>query len=138
MVTLIIGKKGSGKTKKLINLVNEAVGNSNGNVVCLEKGLKLTYDINHSARLIDTDNYGIKGYDAFYGFVSGLCAGNYDITDIFIDSTLTIGGKDMEEFAEFVSKVDTLTKSCDVKITLSVSADDSEIPTSIQEKVTKI
>lgn len=138
MITLIIGKKGSGKTKKLINLVNEAVERSNGNVVCLEKGLKLTYDINHNARLVDTDHYGVDGYDAFYGFVSGICAGNYDTTDILIDSTLTIGGKNMDEFAAFIDKLDKLTATSDVKIVLSVSADESEIPAAVQEKVTKI
>lgn len=138
MVTLIIGKKGSGKTKKLIDLVNEAVERSNGNVVCIEKGLKLTYDINHNARLIDTEHYCVEGYDAFYGFVSGICAGNYDTTDILIDSTLTIGGRNMDEFANFVLKLDKLTAASDVKIVLSVSADESELPAEIQEKVTKI
>ena len=71
MITLLIGKKGSGKTKKLIELANEAVQNSNGNVVVIEKGLKLTYDISHKARLVDSDAYGIEGLDALVGFVSG-------------------------------------------------------------------
>ena len=74
MVTLIIGKKGSGKTKKLINLAAEAVETSKGNVVVVEKGLKLTYDVSHKARLIDTEQYNIAGYDAFFGFLSGICA----------------------------------------------------------------
>ena len=87
MVTLLIGKKGSGKTKKLIQLANEAVAASQGNVVVIEKGAKLTYDITSKARLIDTDQYQIKGYDMLFGFLSGICAGNYDVTDILIDST---------------------------------------------------
>ena len=77
MVTLLIGKKGSGKTKKLIQLANEAVAASQGNVVVIEKGAKLTYDVTHKARLIDTDQYMISGYDTLFGFVSGICAGNY-------------------------------------------------------------
>ena len=76
MITLLIGKKGSGKTKKLIELANEAVKNSNGNVVVIEKGLKLTYDISHKARLVDSDAYSIEGLDALVGFISGICAAN--------------------------------------------------------------
>ena len=93
MVTLIVGKKGSGKTKKLIERANEAVKTSDGNVVVIEKGLKLTYDISHQARLVDSDSYSISGLDALAGFISGICAGNYDVTDIFVDSTLKISPK---------------------------------------------
>ncbi len=84
MITLLIGKKGSGKTKKLIELANEAVQNSNGNVVVIEKGLKLTYDISHKARLVDSDAYGIEGLDALVGFVSGICAANYAHAELSI------------------------------------------------------
>ena len=90
MVTLLTGKKGSGKTKKLIQLANEAVASSSGNVVVVEKGQKLTYDVTHKARLVDTDHYEIQGYDALFGFLSGICAGNYDVTDILVDSTFKI------------------------------------------------
>ena len=90
MVTLLIGKKGTGKTKKLISLANEAVAASSGNVVVIEKGAKLTYDVTHKARLIDTDQYSISGYNMLYGFISGICAGNYDVTDILVDSTFKI------------------------------------------------
>ena len=90
MVTLLIGIKGSGKTKKLISLANEAVTKSTGNVVVIEKGAKLTYDVTHKARLIDTDQYHVSGYDVLFGFISGICAGNYDVTDIFVDSTFKI------------------------------------------------
>ena len=75
MVTLLIGKKGTGKTKKLIALANEAVAASAGNVVVIEKGAKLTYDVTHKARLIDTEQYLIEGYDMLFGFISGICAG---------------------------------------------------------------
>ena len=105
MITLLIGKKGSGKTKKLIELANEAVQNSNGNVVVIEKGLKLTYDISHKARLVDSDAYGIEGLDALVGFVSGICAANYDVTDVFVDSTLKITGKGVEEVEPLTAKL---------------------------------
>ena len=72
MLNLIIGKKGSGKTKRLINAVTSAAERTNGNVVCVEKGPTLTYNITHKVRLIDADVYGISGYDSFYGFLSPL------------------------------------------------------------------
>ena len=76
MITLIVGKKGSGKTKKLIERASQAVKNTNGNVIVIEKGSKLTYDLPHEARLIDTDAYKVSGADVFFGFVSGICAGD--------------------------------------------------------------
>ena len=128
MITLLIGKKGSGKTKKLIEHANEAVVKSSGNVVVIEKGLKLTYDISHKARLIDTDAYAINGADAIFGFVSGICAGNYDVTDIFIDSTLKIIGQDIVALEKLVAKLKVLAESANTTITLSVSAGEEELP----------
>ncbi len=133
MISLIIGNKGSGKTKHLITLVNEAVENSKGNVVCIEKETKLTHDVNYRARLIDTDHFGIKGYEAFFGFLCGICAGDYDITDVFVDATLKIGGKDYNELAVFLKKVNELSKLSDNDFTFTVSADESELPEHIYE-----
>lgn len=138
MITLIIGKKGSGKTKKLIERANEAVKSSKGNVVVVEKGLKLTYDISHQARLIDVDAYSVQGMDALFGFISGICAGNYDVTDMFVDSTLKIIGQDMDVLAKFVEKANTLSELATVKITLSISADESELPDSVNQISEKI
>ena len=138
MITLIIGNKGSGKTKKLIQQANEAVEKSNGHVVVIEKGTKLTYDITHKARLIDTDQYGIAGFDSFYGFVSGICAGNYDVTDILIDSTLKIGGRDMDALADFLQKASKLAEQTETNLTFSVSADESELPASINAVAQKV
>ena len=122
MVKLLIGHKGSGKTKKLIALANEAVSNSTGNVVVIEKGAKLTYDVTHKARLIDTDQYSIAGYDVLFGFISGICAGNYDVTDIFVDSTFKICSNDMAQLKDFVNKLNTLSESAETTITLLISA----------------
>lgn len=129
MVTLILGKKGSGKTKKLMELCNAAVAQSKGNVVFIEKDNTLTYDVNHQVRLVSAADFAIEGFEAFYGFIAGMCAGNYDITDIFVDSTLKIGGTDMAQLEAFVEKMSRL----DVKTVLSVSADKSEIPARIAE-----
>ncbi len=137
MITLLIGKKGSGKTKKLIELANAAVESSNGNIVVIEKGLKLTYDISHKARLVDSDAYGIQGKDALVGFVSGICAANYDVTDIFIDSTLKITGNGVEDVEPITMKLKALSETSEANIYLLVSADASELPESVLEYVGK-
>lgn len=129
MVTLILGKKGSGKTKKLMDLCNQAVQQSKGNVVFIEKDNTLTYDVSHQVRLVSAADYSICGFDALYGFVAGMCAGNYDITDIFVDSTLKIGGTDMAELDAFVEKISKLN----IRTVLSVSADKEEIPAHIAQ-----
>ncbi len=138
MITLILGRKGSGKTKKLIQMANDAVETSKGVVVVMEKGTKLTYDVNHKARLMDFDEYAIRGFDAFFGFVCGVCACNYDVTDILIDSTLKIGGTDFDALGEFIQKLDKLSSHTNTKIVLSVSADESDLPESINAVSVKI
>ena len=138
MITLITGNKGSGKTKRLIEFCNEAISRTKGNVIFIEKGTDLTYDISHKARLVDTESYGISGFTSFHGFLSGLCAGDYDITDIIIDSTLKIGGRDLEEFADFVEHLSVLSKADDVNFVFTVSTDPKEIPARVDEFVTKI
>ena len=137
MITLLTGKKGSGKTKKLIELANAAVESSNGNIVVIEKGLKLTYDISHKARLVDSDAYGIQGMDALVGFISGICAANYDVTDIFIDSTLKITGNGVEDVEPITMQLKTLSEESKANIYLLVSADAAELPESVMEYVSK-
>lgn len=138
MVKLIIGNKGSGKTKRLISLVNEAVENSNGNVVCVEKERLLTYDINYRARLVETDHYKVSGYDAFYGFLSGIIAGDHDITDVLVDATLKIGGRDMAALTVFLRRVSELSKIADQDFTFTISADEADLPAEIFEYCEKI
>lgn len=134
MITLILGKKGSGKTKKLMDLCKAAVEQSKGNVVFIEKDNTLTYDLSHKARLVAAEDYAIKGFEGLYGFIAGMCAGNYDITDIFVDSTLKIGGADMEALACCVEKLSKLESN----ITLSVSADKAEIPARLADLAQEI
>ena len=138
MISLIIGKKGSGKTKHLVELVNAAVDASKGHVVCIEKGLKLTYDLTHKARLVDSDEYGINNYDALYGFLTGMCAGDYDMTDIFVDATLRIGGREPDKFADFIEKLSQLGAIADINITFTVSCDESDLPARVFEFAKKI
>ena len=138
MITLILGHKGSGKTKKLISIVNEAAETSKGNVVCIEKTPLLTYDIKSSVRLIDTDNYSISGYDQFFAFIAGVCASDYDITDLCVDATLRIGGRDFDDLSSFLGKVSALAEKVNVKFTFTVSCDREEIPGAVEEYATLI
>lgn len=131
MISLIIGNRGSGKTKKLIEIVNNAVENSNGDVICIEKENKLKHDVNYKARLIDTDHFGISGFESFFGFLCGICASNYDITDIFVDATLRIGSRDYGELAEFLKKASKLAKTSEVHIVFTISADKNDLPAEI-------
>ena len=137
MITLLTGKKGSGKTKKLIELANAALETSKGCVVVIEKGLKLTYDISHAARLVDADAYKIQSADMLFGFVSGICAGNYDVTDILIDSTLKITGTGAEVVEELVEKLKKLGEEANTNFVLSISAAEDEMPASVVEFVAK-
>ena len=131
MVTLLIGKKGTGKTKKLISLANEAVAASTGNVVVIEKGSKLTYDVTHKARLIDTEQYLISGYDMLFGFISGICAGNYDVTDILVDATFKIVGRDYEKLVQFFDMLSALSEASDVDFYFTLSCDKEDLPVEI-------
>ena len=137
MITLILGKKGSGKTKKLLDLCNEAVAQSKGNVVFIEKDTPLTYNLSHKVRLVAADEYNVCGFDAFYGYIAGMCAGNYDITDIFVDSTLKIGGG-VEGLLGFVEKLKKLSDMANTNVVLSVSAAQDEIPAEIAELAKEI
>ena len=134
MITMILGRKGSGKTKKLMTMCNAAVEQSKGNVVFIEKDNTLTYDLSHKARLVAAEDYAIKGFETLYGFVAGMCAGNYDITDVFMDSVLKIGGDDMDGLAELVEKLGKL----EVNIVMSVSAAKEDIPARIAEMVEEV
>lgn len=133
MISMIIGNKGSGKTKKLIDTINARVEESHGNVVCIEKGLKLTYDLNYRVRLVDSDRFSIASYDELFGFISGICAGNYDVTDIFVDGTLKIGGQDKGDLLKFLDRLSGLADMTKTKIMLTVSCDEAELPEAVHK-----
>lgn len=135
MIKLIVGNKGSGKTKTLIDMINNSAKTTTGNIVCIEKGMQMTYNIDYSVRLIDIANYDVSGFDMFYGFITGVLAGNYDITEIFIDATLRIGGRNMEELAAMIAKLATISESSKVDMVFTVSCDASDLPESIREYV---
>lgn len=124
MIKLFIGAKGSGKTKTLIELVNNAAISTNGSVVCIEKGDKLRLDIIHKARLIDTDTYSVCDAEALYGFIAGILASNSDITDIFVDSALKIVGNDTVAFEAMLTKLTAITNDVNLIMTVSIAVED--------------
>ena len=132
MVKIITGKKGTGKTKILIDMINEASKKSDGYVVCIDKSEKLRYDIPTNVRIVDTDANSIYSFEAFYGLVAGLVAGNYDIKEIFVDSILKVGGADFEALGAVLNKIVKLTGS-DVKVTFTVSAELADLPESVSK-----
>ena len=133
MLKLIIGVKGTGKTKALINLVNTAVDNSNGNVVCIEKGDKLTYDVKHQARLIDTKEYSISDAQGLYGFIAGILASNHDVTDLFVDSALKICNNDAQAFDTFVEKTNALVEKVGINVVMTSSIPGEDASLTVQK-----
>ena len=121
MLKLIIGVKGTGKTKTLISMVNEASEKTEGTVVCIEKGVGLRFDVKYTVRLINTNDYLIFDAEALYGFVAGILASNHDVTDLFIDSALKICKDDMEAFDKFVAAVADIAEKIGVNITITAS-----------------
>ena len=124
MIKLFIGGKGSGKTKTLIELVNNAVESSKGNVVCIEKGDKLIHDITYKERLIDTDAYAVEDAESLYGFIAGILASNADITDIFVDGALKVIGNDVAAFEAMLKKLDKITAEVNLVMTASIAVEE--------------
>ncbi len=132
MVKLIIGVKGTGKTKTLIEMANAALEKSNGSVVCIEKGVKLRYEVKYQVRLINTNDYLVFDSQSLFGFISGILAGNHDITDIFVDSAFKICGNEADNFDKFLTEVDELAERYSVNIVMT-----SSIPTEEASDIVK-
>ncbi len=126
MIHLIMGLKGSGKTKKLLDSIDNAVATSNGSVVCIEYGNALTYGISHKVRLVNSKEYGIKNADMLKGFVSGLHAGNYDITHVYVDNLYKTIGADTDAGEAFIVWAAAFAEANNMEITISVSQDPAE------------
>ena len=125
MIKLFIGGKGSGKTKTLIELTNNAAQSSNGSVVCIEKGDKLKHEITYKARLIDTDAFAVCDAEALYGFIAGILASNSDITDIFVDSSLKICGNDVAAFEAMLPKLEKISENVNVVMSASIAVEEA-------------
>ena len=125
MVRLIMGANGAGKTKQLIDLIHSAVESENGSVVCIEPGADMTFDIKSSVRLVNAKEYSLNSFECLRGFISGLYAGNYDISHVFVDNLCKIAGdKDLQAVEDFLGWLDRFSNTNDVKFTVTISADE--------------
>ncbi len=133
MIHVILGLKGSGKTKKLIDSIHEALATAKGDVVCIEYGKKLTFDLNYRVRLVDSEEYGIRNVDMLKGLLSGLHAGNFDITNVYIDNLYKTVGANPEIANEFVIWCAAFAEANNMNITMTISED----PANLSEEVKK-
>ncbi|MFV0412176.1 MAG: hypothetical protein ACK5L3_02760 [Oscillospiraceae bacterium] len=119
----------------MVDMINEAVKTAAGNIVCIEKSMKINYDLDHKCRLIDLDEYSIVGYERLYGFVAGIFAGNYDIEELYIDGILKVGNennKDLEGLGEVLADFDKLAAD-KIKVVVTVSAELDALPPSVKK-----
>lgn len=133
MVNVIVGQKGSGKTKELIEAVSRAVQTESGSIVCIEKGKSLRFDVSYHVRLVDAEEYQIGNYDQLTGFVSGLHAGNFDITHIFIDNLYKLLKNDRAHAGDFCRWCEAFGERNAIHFTLAVS----DTPDSVDESLKK-
>ena len=134
MIKLIVGGKGSGKTKKMIEMINESATTTPGNIVCIEKSMKLTYDVSHAVRLIDVDEYKISGYEMLYGFIAGVLAGNYDIVEVYLDGVLKIGNHDLAGLGGLLAKLDAIAGD-NIKVVVTASSDEADLPEDVKKYI---
>ena len=133
MINVIMGLKGSGKTKKLIDSIHETLEHANGDVVCIEYGKQLTYDVNYKVRLVDSKEYAISNSDLLKGFLCGLHAGNFDITHVFIDNLYKTIGNDVAAAEDFIGWCANFAAANNMNITMTIS----ESPENFSEEVKK-
>ncbi len=126
MIHVIMGLKGSGKTKKLLGAIRDTVAASQGDVVCIEYGKKLTYDVSYKVRLVDSQEYGIRSAEMLKGFLSGLHAGNFDITHVFIDNLYKTIGNDKAAAEDFVTWCAKFASDNNMEITMTISEDPAQ------------
>lgn len=132
MIKLIVGSKGSGKTKTIIDMMNTSAEATEGHIVCIEKGMKSTYNIKSSIRIIDVDDYNIRGYDQFFGFFMGVLAGDYDIVEVYLDGILKVGDGDLEGLGTLLDKFADVAPEY-VSVIVTVSCDGEELPESVKK-----
>lgn len=122
MIRILMGEKGTGKTKAFIDMVNQSIHDEKGNVICVMKGDRHLFDLKSAIRLTDTNDFYVEDYHALHGFISGMIARDYDITHIFIDSITKIAGESFDEFDGFLCKLESLSEKYNVNFTITVSA----------------
>ncbi len=138
MINILIGPKGTGKTKVFIDMVNKALETEKGNIVCVTKGDRHTFDISSSIRMVNTDDFGVKSCDEFYGFICGMISQNFDITHIFIDSITKITKVTVEEIDALVPALEKLAEKFSVNFTIAISAPKEEAGANIGKYIVNI
>ena len=133
MIHIIMGLKGSGKTKKMIDSIHDTVANAHGDVVCIEYGKQLTYDLSYRVRLVDSQEYGINNIDMLKGFLSGLHAGNFDITHVYIDNLYKTIGSDRANGEAFVAWCAAFAEANNMNITITISDDPAQASEEIKQ-----
>lgn len=134
MVKLIVGKKGSGKTGRMINMANESAKSRNGSIIFINKDQRLMYDLVHDIRFVCIEEYeGIKSTDAYTGFIYGLLSSDHDLEVIFIDSILKHADISLEDLPDFLSKIDSISEKFGVDFIVSVSSTEEELPDTIRK-----
>lgn len=135
MVELIVGKKGKGKTKVLLDRVNGAVKDANGSIVYLDKSTKHMYELNNKVRLINVTTYPIKNADEFVGFICGIISQDHDLEQIYLDSFLRIANLEGADVTSTLQQLDDIGNAFKVSIIISISLDKEEIPETFQDKI---
>ena len=135
MVQLIVGKKGKGKTKQLLDKVNSEVKDISGSIVYLDKSTKHMYELNNKVRLIDVSRYMIENADEFLGFVCGIISQDHDLEQMYFDSFLKISVLEGKDISAVIEKLDKMSDFFQVDFILSVSMDESELPEAVKDKI---
>lgn len=135
MVELIVGKKGKGKTKVLLDRVNTAIKSANGNIVYLDKSAKHMYELNNKVRLIDVSSYPLKNSDEFIGFICGILSQDNDLEQIYLDSFLRIARLEEKDATDTLAQLDAISEKFDITVVVSISLDKEDIPAAFQDKV---
>ena len=135
MVQLIVGKKGKGKTKQLLDKVNGAIKAAEGNIVYLDKSSKHMYELNNKIRLIDVSGYPIKNADEFVGFVCGIISQDHDLEQIYLDSFLKVSKLEDADVTDTLDQLDKIGEKYGISIVVSISLDKEEIPEALQDKI---
>ena len=135
MVELIVGKKGKGKTKVLLDRVNGAVKEANGSIVYLDKSTKHMYELNNKVRLIDVSSYPLKNADEFVGFICGIISQDHDLEQIYLDSFLKVSKLEDADVTDTLDQLDKIGDKYGISIVVSISLDKEEIPEALQDKI---
>ncbi|MCD7864901.1 MAG: twitching motility protein PilT [Clostridiales bacterium] len=135
MVQIIAGEKGKGKTKYLLDMVNNAVAHATGNIVYLDKSQKHMHELTNKVRLINVAEYPITNMDEFLGFICGIVSQDYDLQEMYLDSFLTIAGLDDDQLVHAIEKLDVISEKYSVKFVLSISRNEADLPESVQARV---